>query len=149
MHLIWLEDEPSSIDYDFIIPLEDKYEQIITFNICQSYSTFCEKVSLVENKINLILVLDIRMLIYSRDNAPCFDKKFTISNKLSGGLDFYIQCLKENYSESNIFFVSSKPPYKLREDMNKFNIDEKNVFSKGEYKKFFTRLDEILEKNND
>ncbi|MDQ7086080.1 MAG: hypothetical protein Q9M36_14725 [Sulfurovum sp.] len=71
-HLIWLEDEPISIEYRFLRPLKE-YPNI-TVHICESYDEFCDEVAEIEDKTKMIFVLDIRMMLNTDKNTPCFEK---------------------------------------------------------------------------
>ncbi|MDQ7086081.1 MAG: hypothetical protein Q9M36_14730 [Sulfurovum sp.] len=71
-------------------------------------------------------------------------KTYTINDKLTGGFEFYEQCLCEDFKETPTLFASSKPSYALKDEIKNFPISSLDTFSKGEYSEFLQRIDKIL-----
>jgi len=137
--IIWLEDEPATIDHDFVAPLERRYD-FLEVEICQNYSSFFSEIVISESEGYEILffIIDIRMLLgVGQGSMECFGKNIPVENDLEAGLEFYTKCLKHNYPNVEVLFITSKPKEHLKKDLEKFKISKDiKVYSKDEYEEF-------------
>ncbi|HIP13775.1 MAG TPA: hypothetical protein EYG73_13790 [Arcobacter sp.] len=127
MNIIWLEDEPETIDI-----IKHQLEKYISkpINVCQSFISFSNEIEELEDKKDNVVIIDIRM-IYNREMFFfCFGNKIKVNNDLDSGFEYFNHCLKNRFKHVKIIFFSSKPQSEAIKDAKKHDIDTGLIISK-------------------
>jgi len=127
MNIIWLEDEPETIDI-----IKYQLEKYIgkPINVCQSFISFSNEIEELEDKKDNVVIIDIRM-IYNREMFFfCSGNKIKVNNDLDSGFEYFNYCLKNRFKHVKIIFFSSKPQSEAIKDAKKHDIDTGLIISK-------------------
>ena len=127
MNIIWLEDEPETIDI-----IRYQLEKYIgkPINVCQSFISFSNEIEELEDKKDNVVIIDIRM-IYNREMFFfCSGNKIKVNNDLDSGFEYFNYCLKNRFKHVKIIFFSSKPQSEAIKDAKKHDIDTGLIISK-------------------
>ena len=127
MNIIWLEDEPETIDI-----IRYRLEKYIgkPINVCQSFISFSNEIEELEDKKDNVVIIDIRM-IYNREMFFfCSGNKIKVNNDLDSGFEYFNYCLKNRFKHVKIIFFSSKPQSEAIKDAKKHDIDTGLIISK-------------------
>ena len=127
MKILWLEDEPDTIDVIKNRLNEDLVKEII---VCQSFASFSDEIEELEDKKDNIIILDIRMIFNREMKFSCFGKVIKITNSLDSGFEYFNNCLRGRFKNVKIIFFSSKPQFEAIKDAKKHDIDTSLIVSK-------------------
>jgi len=127
MKIVWLEDEPETIEV-IRYRLEEYCREPIV--VCQSFLRFSTAVKKLEDKRSTVLIMDIRMICNREIEFNCFGKSFKIYNELDSGFEYFNSCLKGRFKKATIIFFSSKPRDDAMEDAKRHQIDQNTIISK-------------------
>lgn len=128
MKIIWLEDEPETISViqDEIINQCNNPEILI----CQSFASFSDELSDLEDNKKNFIIIDIRMIFNQEIFFSCFGKKVRINNELDSGFEYFNHCIKEQFFDVKVVFFSSKPQTEAMQDAQRHQIDTDLIISK-------------------
>lgn len=139
MRIVWLEDEPETIDV-----VRRKIEAICQdIEICKSFSSFSDAVEDLEDRDGEIIIIDIRMIFNKEMKFTCFNKEFKIIKILDSGFEYYDNCLKSRFKNVKIIFFSSKPRKEAQKDAKEYNIDIDLIISKDYTTQLIEKIKEI------
>jgi len=126
MKIIWLEDEPETIEV-----IQDEITQYCSeIIICQSFLTFSEDIASLEDNGENIIIIDIKMIFNREIHFQCFNKTIKINNELDSGFEYFNHCLHGRFKNVKIIFFSSKPQKEAMEDAKRHNINSDIIISK-------------------
>jgi len=127
MNIVWLEDEPETIDI-IKYQLEDYLGKEIM--VCQSFVSFSNEIEELEDKRENVIIIDIRMIFNREMYFRCFGKRIKINNDLDSGFEYFNNCLKNRFRNLKVIFFSSKPQSEAIKDAEKHEIDTSLIVSK-------------------
>jgi len=127
MKIVWLEDEPETIEV-IKYRLEEYCSEPIV--VCQSFLRFSIAMKKLEDKRSTVLIMDIRMICNREIEFKCFGKSFKIYNELDSGFEYFNNCLRGRFENVTIVFFSSKPRAEAMEDAKRHQIDPNTIISK-------------------
>ena len=127
MNIVWLEDEPETIDI-IKYQLEDYVGKEIM--VCQSFVSFSNEVEELEDKRENVIIIDIRMIFNREMYFRCLGKKIKVNNDLDSGFEYFNNCLRNRFEHVKIIFFSSKPQLEAIKDAEKHAIDTNLIVSK-------------------
>ena len=138
MKIIWLEDEPGTINV--IRNRVKKYCKEIT--ICESFSYFSDKLEqlLEEKERDYLIVVDIRIVVNIDVVSTCFGDIFSVKEELEAGLEYYIKCLKNRFDDKKIIFLSSKNTKYAKYDGEKYGIPLSQIIAKNDIYELIERV---------
>ncbi|CAA6813434.1 MAG: Unknown protein [uncultured Sulfurovum sp.] len=140
MKIVWLEDEPETIDV-VRRKLEIIYRDII---ICKSFASFSDELDELEDKSDEVLILDIRMIFNTDIEVTCKGSEaFTIIKELEGGFEYYQKCLKARFNNLRILFFSSKPQKEAQEEAHENDVPIEWIISKDNTMQLLEKIKEI------
>lgn len=127
MKILWLEDEPETIEV--IQHLLEAYcrEPIV---VCQSFLRFSTAIKKLEDKRSTVIIIDIRMICNREIEFKCFDNTVKIYDELDSGFEYFNNCLQDRFKNVTILFFSSKPRAEAMEDAKRHQIDSNTIISK-------------------
>jgi len=126
MKILWLEDEPETIDV-----IRHKLRELgHTILLSQSFNSFSDDLEDIEDCSENIIIIDIRMVFNVEMSFKCFKKEITIQNSLDSGFEYFNHCLRERFKDVKIVFFSSKPKLEAIKDAKKHKINESWIISK-------------------
>jgi DNA-binding NarL/FixJ family response regulator len=127
MNIVWLEDEPETIDI-IKYQIEDYLGKEVM--VCQSFVSFSNEVQELEDRADNIIIIDIRMIFNREMHFTCFEKVIKVKNDLDSGFEYFNNCLKDRFEHIKIIFFSSKPQTEAVKDAKKHEIDTNLIVSK-------------------
>jgi len=127
MKIVWLEDEPETIEV-IKYRLEEYCREPI--EVCQSFLRFSTAVKKLEDEKQMVIIIDIRMICNREIKFNCFGKRVEIYNELDSGFEYFNSCLKGRFKKAKILFFSSKPRAEAIEDAKRHQIDTNTIISK-------------------
>ena len=127
MKILWLEDEPETIEV-IRYRLEEYCSETIV--VCQSFLRFSTAIKKLEDKCSTVIIIDIRMICNREIEFKCFDSSVKIYNELDSGFEYFNNCLKDRFEKVTILFFSSKPRAEAMEDAKRHQIDPNTIISK-------------------
>jgi len=139
MKIVWLEDEPDTIDV-----VRRKIEAICQdIEICKSFSSFSDELEGLEDKNHEIIIIDIRMIFNKEMEFTCFEERFKIRNELDSGFEYFDNCLKSRFKNVKVIFFSSKPQSEAQKDAIEYKIDTNFIISKDYTTQLIEKIKEI------
>ena len=127
MKIVWLEDEPETIEV-IRYRLEEYCREPIV--VCQSFLRFSTAVKKLEDEKRAVIIIDIRMICNREIEFNCFEKRVKIYNELDSGFEYFNNCLRGRFENVTIVFFSSKPRAEAMEDAKRHQIDPNSIISK-------------------
>jgi len=139
MRIIWLEDEPETIDV-----VRRKLELICQdIDVCQSLASFSDEVEELEDKKDEVIIIDIRMIFNKEIEFTCLDRSFRIIKELESGFEYYRNCLRDRFDNVKIIFFSSKPQAEAQKEAIENSIDTDLIISKDYTLQLIEKIKEI------
>ena len=148
MKIIWLEDEPETIEVILGVILDEckkiKESDIV---VCQSFASFGDELENIDNPKECIIIIDIRMNANNEAKFTCNNQEIKVTNKLNSGFEYYNYCIKSNikFRDSTIIFYSSKPLSSIKEDAKEHNIDTKLIVTKENSLELLNRVKKSIQ----
>jgi len=140
MKIIWLEDEPETIEI-----VRDKILEFCSnMKVCKSFSSFSDELEELEDNEEEIIIIDIRMIFNSEIQFTCFGKPFSIHQKLESGFEYYNNCLRDKFLKTKIIFFSSKPHLEAQKDAKKHEIETDLIISKDYTTELISKIKESI-----
>ena len=136
MKIIWLEDEPETID---MIKYQIK-EYCNDITVCQSFASFSDEIEEIDDKVDTIIIIDIRMIFNREMHFNCFDTRVKINSGLDSGFEYFNHCINGRFKQVKVVFFSSKPQVDTMIDAKRHKIDTTLIVSK----EYTTELIEII-----
>jgi len=127
MKIVWLEDEPETIEV-IKYRLEEYCREPIV--VCQSFLRFSTAIKKLADENRTVIIIDIRMICNREIEFNCFDNRVKIYNELDSGFEYFNNCLKGRFEKVTIVFFSSKPRAEAMEDAKRHQIDPNTIISK-------------------
>ena len=144
MKIIWLEDEPETIEViQGVIVDECKTISEPDIIVCQSFASFGDELDKIEGSKEYIIIIDIRMNANNEAQFNCNNKEVKVINKLNSGFEYYNYCIKDRFKDINIIFYSSKPLSSIKEDAKEHNINIDLIVTKENSLELLERVKKI------
>jgi len=125
--ILWLEDEPESIEV-IKYCLGSYCSKII---VRQSFASFSDYLEEFEDVSSNVIIVDIRMIFSREMTFSCFDKTdIKIYNEHDSGFEYFNACIKDRFSNVTVIFFSSKPKDETLKDAKRYKVESHLVVSK-------------------